>query len=92
MESNHYKYDRITIDPNKCFGKPCIRDLRMPVTSLLSYLASGMTVEEVLEEWPELELEDIYQALGYAAWAMTERVLPLEEGVPELGRQGDGVH
>ncbi|MFQ5813866.1 MAG: DUF433 domain-containing protein [Anaerolineae bacterium] len=39
----------------------------MPVTSLLSYLASGMTVEEILKEWPELELEDIYQALGYAA-------------------------
>ena len=78
MERYHYKYGRITIDPNKCFGKPCIRDLRMPVTSLLSYLSSGMTVEEILEEWPELELEDIYQALGYAAWAMTERVLPLE--------------
>ena len=74
----HHKYDRITIDPNRCFGKPCIRDLRLPVTSLLSYPASGMTVEEILEEWPELELEDIYQALGYAAWAMTERVLPLE--------------
>lgn len=81
MELNHYKYDRITIDPNKCFGKPCIRDLRMPVTSLLNYLASGMTVEDILKEWPELELEDIYQALGYAAWAMTERILPLEERV-----------
>ena len=72
------KYERITIDPNKCFGKPCIRGLRMPVTSLLSYLASGMTVEEVLEEWPELELEDIYQALGYAAWAMSDRELTVE--------------
>lgn len=81
MEWHHYKYERITIDPNKCFGKPCIRGLRMPVASLLSYLASGMTVEEVLEEWPELELEDIHQALGYAAWAMTERILPLEEKV-----------
>ena len=81
MERYHHKYGRITIDPNKCFGKPCIRGLRMPVTSLLSYLASGMTVEEVLEDWPELELEDIYQAIGYAAWAMTERVLPLEESV-----------
>jgi uncharacterized protein (DUF433 family) len=66
MERHHYKYERIIIDPNKCFGKPCIRGLRMPVTSLLSYLASGMTVKEILEEWPELELEDIYQALSYA--------------------------
>jgi len=41
-------------------------------------------VEEVLEERPELELEDIHQALGYAAWAMTERVLPLEEGTPKF--------
>ena len=81
MERHHYKYERTTLDPNKCFGKPCIRDLRMPVTSLLSYLSSGMTVEEILEEWSELELEDIYQALGYAAWAMTERVLLLEERV-----------
>ena len=79
MERHYYKYERITIDPTKCFGKPCIRDLRMPVTSLLSYLSSGMTVEEILEEWPELELEDIYQALGYAAWTTTERVLPLED-------------
>ena len=87
MERHYYKYERITIDPNKCFGKPCIRDLRMPVSSLLGYLASGMTVDEVLEEWPELELEDIYQALGYAAWAMTERVLPLEDFNSQLETQ-----
>ena len=51
----------------------------MPVASILSYLSSGMTVDEVLKEWPELELEDIHQALGYAAWAMQERVVLLEE-------------
>lgn len=79
MEIRHYKFNRITLDPNKCFGKPCIRGLRMPVASILSYLSSGMTVDEILEEWPELELEDIYQALGYAAWAMEERVVTLEE-------------
>mgnify|MGYP001139468965 FL=1 len=79
MEIHHYRFDRITLDPTKCFGKPCIRGLRMPVASILSYLASGMTVDEVLREWPELEREDIYQALGYAAWAMEERVVPLEK-------------
>jgi len=79
MEVRHYKFNRITLDPAKCFGKPCIRGLRMPVASVLSYLSSGMTMDEVLKEWPELELEDIYQALGYAAWAMEERVVPLEE-------------
>lgn len=42
----------------------------MPVASVLSYLSSGMTTEEILKQWPELELEDIYQALGYAALTM----------------------
>lgn len=79
MERRHYRFDRITIDPEKCFGKACIRGLRMPVESVLSYLASGMTEEEILKEWPELEREDIQQVLGYAAWAMTERVLELVE-------------
>ncbi len=68
MEIHHYKFQRITLDPEKCFGKPCIRGLRMPVTSVLSYPSSGMTIDEILNEWPELEREDIYEALGYAAW------------------------
>ena len=76
MEIYHYKFNRITLDPAKCFGKPCIRGLRIPVASVLSYLSSGMTMDEILKEWPELELEDIHQALGYAAWAMEERVVP----------------
>lgn len=76
---HHYKFQRITIDPQKCFGKPCIRGLRMPVTSILSYLSSGMTMAEVLQEWPELEAEDIYEALGYAASAMEERIVSAEE-------------
>ena len=79
MEIHHYRFNRITLNPDKCFGKPCIRGLRMPVASILGYLSSGMTVEEILKEWPELEREDILQALGYAAWAMEERVVPLEE-------------
>jgi len=80
MELKHYQFDRITLDPDKCFGKPCIRGLRMPVSSILSYLGSGMTIEEILQEWPELEVEDIYQALGYAALSMEERIVSLPEG------------
>lgn len=76
MEIHHYKFDRITIDAEKCFGKPCIRGMRMPIASILSYLSSGMTVDDILKEWPELEREDIFQALGYAALAMEERVVP----------------
>lgn len=79
MEIHHYKFNRITINPEKCFGKPCIRDLRMPIASVLSHLSSGMTVDDILREWPELELEDIYQALGYAASAMEEKIVPTAE-------------
>jgi len=78
MEIRHYRFDRITLNPDKCFGKPCIRGLRIPVASILSYLSSGMSIEDILREWPELEPEDIYQALGYAAWMMEEKV-PLRE-------------
>jgi uncharacterized protein (DUF433 family) len=81
MEIHHYKFTRITLDPDKCFGKPCVRGLRMPVASILGYLSSGLTMENILENWPELEIDDIYQALGYASWAMEERVIPLEETV-----------
>jgi len=81
VEIRHYKFNRITLDAEKCFGTPCIRGLRMPVAYILSYLSSGMTAEEILKEWPELEREDINQALGYAAWAMEERVVPLEDTV-----------
>jgi len=80
MEIRHYRFDRITLDPEKCFGKACIRGLRIPIASILSYLSSGMSMDDILREWPELEREDIYQALGYAAWAMEERVVPLEQG------------
>ena len=79
MELRHYKFERITLDPNKCFGKPCIRGLRIPIASILSYLSSRMTIEDILQSWPELEREDIYQALAYASWAMEERVVLLKD-------------
>lgn len=59
--------DRITIDPAICHGKPCIRGLRYPVESLLELLAGGMSVEQVLEDYEDLEREDILAALSYAA-------------------------
>ena len=60
-------HPRITIDPDKMFGKPCIRDLRFTVSDLLDYLASGMTEAEILEDFPYLEREDIKAALRFAA-------------------------
>jgi len=64
--------NRITIDPNICHGKPCIRGMRWPVVVLLDLLASGMTYEEILEDHPELEIEDIYAALNYAVLYMNK--------------------
>lgn len=59
--------ERITIEPGKRSGKPCIRGLRITVYDVLGYLASGMTYDEVLAEFPELEREDILACLAYAA-------------------------
>ncbi len=59
--------DRITIDPAICHGKPCIRGLRYPVENLLEWLASGMSIEEILVDYEDLEREDILAALSYAA-------------------------
>ena len=59
--------DRITIEPGKRGGKPCIRGLRITVYDVLSYLASGMTHEEILADFPDLTKEDILACLSYAA-------------------------
>lgn len=59
--------DRITLDPAICHGKPCIRGLRYPVESLLELLAGGMTTEQILDDYADLEREDVLASLSYAA-------------------------
>ena len=59
--------DRITIDPALCHGKPCIRGLRYPVENVLEWLASGMSVDEILNDYEDLQREDILAALSFAA-------------------------
>jgi uncharacterized protein (DUF433 family) len=59
--------DRITIDPSICHGKPCIRGLRYPVENVLQWLASGMNIDDILRDYPDLEREDILAVLAYAA-------------------------
>lgn len=59
--------ERIVIDPNRCFGKPTIRGTRIWTSLLLDFLANGMTPEEILAEYPHLELEDIQAAIAYGA-------------------------
>jgi uncharacterized protein (DUF433 family) len=59
--------ERITIEPGKRSGKPCVRGLRITVQDVLEYLASGMSTEEVLHDFPDLEKDDIFACLAYAA-------------------------
>jgi uncharacterized protein (DUF433 family) len=59
--------DRITIDPNICHGKPCIRGLRYPVETLLELLSSGMSIDDILADYEDLLREDILAALEFAA-------------------------
>jgi uncharacterized protein (DUF433 family) len=70
-------FTRISVDPGRCGGVPSVRDLRIPVATVVSMVAEGQTHEEIVAELPELELEDIREALRYAAEAVRERELPL---------------
>jgi uncharacterized protein (DUF433 family) len=71
------KFERIRIDPNICTGKPCIRDLRFPVSRILGLLASGETKESILKAYPYLEPEDIDEALRYGAYLAEEETVEL---------------
>lgn len=75
--------DRITVDPEICLGQPTIRGMRITVSVILKQIASGMTTQEILKAYPELEEEDIIQALKYAAWLSSEktRLIPIKGAV-----------
>lgn len=68
---------RISIDPNVCFGKPCIRGTRLWVSLILDFLASGMSMQELLEEYPQLTIEDIRAAIAYGAQMSRERYVEI---------------
>jgi uncharacterized protein (DUF433 family) len=70
-------FARITTNPHRMGGMPCIRGLRIPVASIVGMVADGMTEAEILAAYPDLEREDIAESLRYAADAVRERELPL---------------
>lgn len=70
------KLDRITIDSGRCGGQPTVRDLRIPIATILREVAAGKSNAEILDAYPELEPEDIRQALAYAAWLATGSFSP----------------
>ena len=73
-------FDRIAVRAEQMGGAPCIRGLRIPVATVVAMLADGMSREEILAAYPDLEHEDIGQALRYAAEAVRERELPIAAG------------
>lgn len=70
------KFQRITVNPKQMGGVPCMRGLRIPVATVVGMVADGMNEKEILKAYPDLEKEDIKEALKYAAEAVRERELP----------------
>lgn len=67
-------FERITFDPEIMGGRACIRGMRIPVSVIVSQIAHGATIEEILDGYPDLEREDIQQALAYAGWLTQEEI------------------
>ena len=74
------RFDRITVNPAQMGGVPCVRGLRIPVATVVGLVAQGMTEARIVAEYPDLEVEDIREALAFAAAAVDERQLPLLAG------------
>jgi uncharacterized protein (DUF433 family) len=71
------KFTRITVDPNQMGGVPCLRGLRIPVSTVVAMMADGMREGDILAAFPDLDAEDIAEALRFAAEAVRERELPV---------------
>ncbi len=67
--------ERITVNPDQCNGRPCIRGLRIRVTDVLDLLANGLTSEQIVEELPDLELEDVLACLRFASHRLDHPIL-----------------
>jgi uncharacterized protein (DUF433 family) len=76
-----FGFDRITSDPNVLGGKACVRGMRIAVSLVVNLVANGMSAEEIIEEYPDLEPEDIQAALRYAAWAAEDIIYVPQDAV-----------
>jgi uncharacterized protein (DUF433 family) len=70
------RFNRITINPDVLGGQPCFRNLRIPVSLVIRLVAAGKTADDIMDEYPEIEKEDVRQALEFAAWMTSEKTLP----------------
>ena len=73
-------FERISINPNQMGGEPCIRNLRIPVATIITMIAQGLSKKEILSYYPDLQPEDITEALNFAAEAVREKEIPLRMG------------
>ena len=78
------KLDRIQINPKICLGQPVIRGTRITISVILKLLASGRSVEDIIELYPELEAADVQEAMKYAAWAVSYQFLETQAGQQEI--------
>ena len=69
-----FGFDRITFDPNILGGKACIRGMRISVSLVINLVANGMSVQEIIDEYPDLQPEDVEQSLRYAAWTVDDTI------------------
>ncbi|MCM2285046.1 MAG: DUF433 domain-containing protein [Desulfobacula sp.] len=74
-------YDRITINSKICHGQACVKGTRIPVHQIIRMLASGDKIEELLEDYPSLQQDDIYACLEYAASLAEEQITPIEHAI-----------
>ena len=72
------KLDRIQINPKICLGQPIVRGTRITVSVILKLLAGGRSIEDVIELYPELEAADVQEAMKYAAWVVSDRLLEMQ--------------
>ena len=69
-----FGFDRITFDPDILGGKACIRGMRISVSLVINLVANGMSVQEIIDEYPDLQPEDVEQSSRYAAWAVDDTI------------------
>lgn len=69
------KLDRVTVDPNICLGQPTLHGTRITVSVVLKMMAAGKSVQDVLAAYPELDAEDVQQAMQYAAWVVSDQIV-----------------
>ena len=79
MLQTFLNYPHIAVDPDICFGKPCIKGTSMPVSSILAYLSGGMGIDDFLKEFDWISREDVLEAIAFASGALDYRVIPLKK-------------